>query len=170
MTWNWQSPKWPNFSYDLKALEPLERDFLLRSGEFVGAFKHVDPQDQDTLKIELISDEALKTSQIEGEILNRDSVQSSLRAAIRFGTGRSSGAARGTRRRGNDGRSLQKFACPTDHETMFTGTDVDERGSDHRVIGGYRTQAEPMQVLSGIATNRTVHFEAPPSENVAENG
>ena len=62
MTWNWQSPKWPNFSYNSKALEPLEHHFLLRSGEFVGAFKHVDPQDQDTLQIELISDEALKTS------------------------------------------------------------------------------------------------------------
>jgi Domain of unknown function (DUF4172) len=42
------------------------------------AFKHVGAGDRDTLKIELISDEALKTSEIEGEILNRDSVQSSL--------------------------------------------------------------------------------------------
>jgi hypothetical protein len=57
----------------------VERQFLLRSGGFFGVFKHVSREDQDSLKIELISDEALKTSEIEGEILNRDSVQSSLR-------------------------------------------------------------------------------------------
>ena len=51
----------------------------MRCGEFIGVFKHVGLQDQDTLKIELLSDEAVKTSEIEGEVLNRDSVQSSLR-------------------------------------------------------------------------------------------
>src|SRR5712691_12744668 len=85
MTWNWEQPGWPEFAYDSGALEPLERQFLLRSGEFIGAFKHVGPEDRDMLKIELISDEALKTSEIEGEVLNRDSVQSSLRH--QFGLG-----------------------------------------------------------------------------------
>ena len=79
MIWNWKQPDWPGFRYDAAALEVLEKRFLLRSGEFIGAFKHVGQDDRDMLKIELISDEALKTSAIEGEILNRDSVQSSLR-------------------------------------------------------------------------------------------
>src|SRR5260370_12523391 len=79
MTWNWQHPDWPEFTYDRAALEPLERQFLLQSGTFIGACKHIGADDQDTLKIELISGEAVKTSEIEGEILNRDSVQSSLR-------------------------------------------------------------------------------------------
>ena len=85
MEWNWQQPDWPAFSYDPAAMEPLERQFLLRSGEFIGAFKHIGADDKDRLKIELISDEAIKTSEIEGEILNRDSVQSSLRH--QFGLG-----------------------------------------------------------------------------------
>ncbi len=85
MSWNWEKPDWPNFTYDSKALEPLEKQFLLRSGEFLGAFKHIGADDQDTLKIELISDEAVKTSEIEGEILNRDSVQSSLRHQLGLG-------------------------------------------------------------------------------------
>ena len=72
MSWNWQKPKWPDFIYNAKDLESLEREFLLRSGEFIGAFRHVGREDQDALKIELISDEALKTSEIEGEVLNRD--------------------------------------------------------------------------------------------------
>ena len=85
MMWNWEQPDWPDFRYDSKALEPLERRFLLRSGEFVGAFRHVGIDDQLALRIELISEEAVKTSEIEGEILDRDSVQSSLRH--QFGLG-----------------------------------------------------------------------------------
>src|SRR5260370_18228836 len=79
MPWNWQQPDWPEFTYDRAALEPLERQFLVQSGEFIGAYKHVGADDSEALKIELTSDEAVKTSEIEGEILNRDSVQSSLR-------------------------------------------------------------------------------------------
>ena len=37
---------------------------------------------------------------------------------------------------------------------------------DIKVIGGYRTHAEPMQVVSGPIHKRTVHFEAPPSARV----
>lgn len=51
----------------------------------MGVFRHVGADDQDTLRIDLIGDEAVKTSEIEGEILNRDSVQSSLRH--QFGLG-----------------------------------------------------------------------------------
>src|SRR5216684_199128 len=85
MTWNWEQRDWPNFTYDPDVLEPLEKQFLLQSGEFIGAFKHIGPEDQSTLRIELISDEAVKTSEIEGEILNRDSVQSSLRHQLGLG-------------------------------------------------------------------------------------
>jgi Fic family protein len=79
MPWNWEQPRWPEFTYDSKALESLERKFLVQSGELIGACRHIGADDQETLRIELISDEAVKTSEIEGEILNRDSVQSSLR-------------------------------------------------------------------------------------------
>ena len=37
MSWNWEKPDWPNFAYDSTALEPLEKRFLLQSGEFIGA-------------------------------------------------------------------------------------------------------------------------------------
>src|SRR3954452_14916967 len=85
MTWNWEQPNWPYFIYDSRALEPMEQQFLRQSGEFVGAYKHIGADDQETLKIDLISEEAVKTSEIEGEILNRDSVQSSLRAQLGLG-------------------------------------------------------------------------------------
>jgi Fic family protein len=86
MAWNWQRPDWPEFTYDAAALEPLEKQFLLLSGEFIGAFKHIGAVDRDVLKIELISDEALKTSEIEGEFLDRDSLQSTLRQQFGLAT------------------------------------------------------------------------------------
>ena len=44
--------RWPRFSYDPAVLEPLERQFLLNSVAFVVVFKHVGPDDQNSLKIE----------------------------------------------------------------------------------------------------------------------
>lgn len=165
MAWNWQNPKWPNFTFDSKALEPLERDFLLRSGEFIGAFKHVDAQDQDSLKIELISDEALNTSQIEGEILNRDSVQASLKR--QFGLEQDGRqippAERGIAEMMAD--LYKNFDSALSHETMFAWHKMLMAGARQiDVIGGYRTHAEPMQILSNIAHEPRVHFEAPPSK------
>ena len=79
MTWNWQQSDWPQFTYDAEAMAPLEADFLRESGIFIGAFRHLDADEKDLLTVDLISTEALKTSEIEGEILNRDSLQSSIR-------------------------------------------------------------------------------------------
>ncbi|MFG5382791.1 DUF4172 domain-containing protein, partial [Yoonia sp. R2-816] len=79
MAWNWQISGWPDFRYDDAELAPLEKRFLMSSGEVLGAVHHVSPSERDQLRIDLLSDEAMKTSAIEGEMLDRRSVQSSLR-------------------------------------------------------------------------------------------
>src|SRR3954466_4394384 len=119
MSWNWQQPDWPHFAYEAAALQPFEHPFLRRSGEFIGAFKHIGRGDRDVLKIELISDEALKTSAIEGEILNRDSVQASLRQQFGIGTDavRIPPAERGIAEMMAD--LYKSFDAPLSHETMF---------------------------------------------------
>lgn len=168
MKWNWQHSDWPAFDYDAVALAPLERRFLLRSGEFIGTVRHIDPSGKDTLKIELLRDEALKTSEIEGEILDRASVQVSLLQQFGLGPGRPRvpAAERGIAEMMVD--LYRSFADPlTDAalfrwHTMLTGHD---RSID--VVGGYRTHRDPMQVVSGTDDKRTVHFEAPPSKRVA---
>lgn len=167
MKWNWQQPDWPVFSYDSAAMEPLERQFLLQSGEFIGACKHIGSDDKDRLRIELISDEAVKTSEIEGEILNRDSVQSSL--LHQFGLGpdkpRIPPAERGIAEMMVD--LYRTFAGPLSDRTLFRWHKMLLGGNrDIRVIGGYRKQGDPMQVVSGPLHRRKVHFEAPPSERV----
>jgi Fic family protein len=169
MVWNWERPDWPNFTYDPGVMEPLEKQFLLRSGEFIGAFKHIEPEDQGTLKIELISDEAVKTSEIEGAILDRDSVQSSLRQQLGLGTDyqRVPPAERGIAEMMVD--LYRNFAATLTDATMFGWHRMLLSGDDSiRVVGGYRTHAEPMQVVSGPVHEAIVHFEAPPSNRVAD--
>ena len=139
----------------------------MRSGELIGACKHVGADDQATLKIELIGEEAVKTSQIEGEILSRESVQSSLRQEFGLGLERPGvkPAERGIAKMMVD--LYQNYATPLTHQMMFDWHAM-LLGADKsvKVIGGYRTNADPMQVVSGADYKRTVHFEAPPSDRI----
>src|SRR4051794_33658637 len=169
MMWNWEQSAWPTFERDFAVLEPLEKRFLLQSGEFIGACKHVDANDQATIKIELISDEAVKTSEIEGEILNRESVQSSLRQ--QFGLG---GELPGVKpaERGISSMMVdlyQNFAAPLSCRTLFNWHSM-LLGADRsiKVVGSYRTHGDAMQVVFGPDYQSTIHFEAPPSVRVPD--
>ncbi len=82
MKWNWQYPEWPRFKWDATKLQENELVFLEGVGTVAGATRHLNSEDQQLLSIELMSTEALDTSEIEGELLNRDSVQSSIRRAL----------------------------------------------------------------------------------------
>src|SRR5215472_4586427 len=83
MTWNWQQADWPNFSYNRSRLRKAEDHFLLGAGLLAGTLRHLPKPDQEQLTIDEISSEAVTTSAIEGVILDRASVQSSIRR--RFG-------------------------------------------------------------------------------------
>ena len=167
MRWNWQQADWPEFKYDSKALEPLERQYLVQAGEFAGACRHVGQGDRDMLKIELIRDEALKTSEIEGEILDRDSVQSSL--MHQFGLAKErpnvSPAERGVSEMMVD--LYRTFSKPLAHATLHRWHKMLVSGDKTiRVVGDYRRHGDPMQVVSGPLHRRKVHFEAPPSSKM----
>ncbi len=72
MRWNWTQEGWPHFRYDSEAIKPREEKFPISSGEIVGAVRHVTGDDRDRLRIELLSEEAVRTSAIvEGEVLDR---------------------------------------------------------------------------------------------------
>lgn len=60
MGWNWQQADWPNFAYDNEVLEPLESGFLLGAGELLGVFRHVGFHERDQIRVDLISEEALR--------------------------------------------------------------------------------------------------------------
>ena len=169
MTWNWQQPDWPYFTYDKSRLEPLEARLQHESGLLFGAFKHLDSDDKTLLTVDLIGNEALKTSEIEGEYLDRDSLQSSLRRhfGLDAGSGRIQPAEQGIADMMVD--LYRSFHEPLSHAMLFSWHRLLMSGS-HALhdLGRYRTHAAPMQVVSGRIDAPKVHFEAPPSDQVPD--
>lgn len=164
--WNWQHPDWPKWCFEPSALNAYEQRFLLQSGQLIGAWQHLGDSDQDQLKVDLLSDEALKTSAIEGEYLDRDSVKSSVRRQFGMTVDRRVGPA-------ESGIAELMVACfegvgtTLDHEALWHWHQLICRGrTDLKVIGGYREHDEAMQVVSGPVHKPKVHFEAPPSDRM----
>ena len=82
MKWNWQLPDWPNFTWDKARLAVAEEQFLVGGGVLIGTVKHLGDDDRNQLTVEAMSTEAVTTSEIEGEILDRASVQSSIQRQL----------------------------------------------------------------------------------------
>lgn len=75
-------PDWPEFTWDQARLTRAETLFSERAGIVVGASLHLDTASRDILIVDIMSHEALDTSPIEGEALDRDSVQPSIRLQL----------------------------------------------------------------------------------------
>jgi Fic family protein len=167
MTWNWQRSEWPDFTWDSGLLTRAEEQFLLGGGRFAGTVQHLGPDDRDQLTIEALSSEALTTSEIEGEILDRASVQSSIRQQLGLGDDRRrvKPAEQGISEMTVD--LYQTFAEPLSDAMLFGWHRMVTNGRrDLKDIGAYRTHETPMQVVSGAIHDPKVHFEAPPSSAV----
>lgn len=76
--WNWQKDDWPKFVYDRDIVDEIEQCYARVSGISIGLMAGINDNDRERLTIELITTEGLKTSEIEGEILDRESLQSSI--------------------------------------------------------------------------------------------
>ena len=162
--WNWQQDDWPRFRLDKSTIEEKEAKFLLHGGLLLGALLHIRDDDKSALTVDLISNEALKTSEIEGEYLNRESVQSSIRRNFGLDTDarRIPPAEQGIADMMMD--LYRSFAEPLTHETMFRWHGMLTAGRrDLKNIGAYRTDNAPMQIISGPIGDPKIHFEAPPS-------
>lgn len=165
MRWNWQRPEWPDFTWEPELLEGAERDFLRGTALLSEAYGCLGEHERDRLRVEIIAEEALKTSEIEGEFLDRENLRSSLRR--RFGLpadGRKASPA-------EDGiADLMVDLCGTcedelSHETLYRWHRMLTLGrTDLRCVGCYREHK--VAVVSGYLHRPTIHFEAPPPERV----
>lgn len=167
MTWNWQLKNWPDFEFTSEVLLPYEKEFLQRAGMLYGSMKHISNESQDELRVMLISDEAFQTSRIEGEFLDRDSLQSSIRKhfGIQTDISKVSPAEHGVSEMMID--LYKNYAAPLTHQQLFSWHKMLMNGRrDLQDIGRYRTQTDPMQIVSGPMGRPKVHFEAPPSNAV----
>jgi len=165
----WQRPDWPHWVYDYRRLTTLLAQVHLAQGHLLGRMHHLglDLRDQATLRV--LTQDVLKTSEIEGEKLNADSVRSSI--AKRLGV--DIGALAPTDRH-VDGVVDMVLDATQRHHTPLT---VKRLFGWHAAmfptgyssltkirVGQWRDDAQgPMQVVSGPVHRQKVHYEAPPA-------
>src|SRR5216684_6982805 len=150
MKWNWQQPDWPDFAWDKARFAKAEERYLLEAGECLGALKHLGAEQRDQLTAETMSEEAVTTSEIEGESLDRDSVQSSIRRQLGLADDqrRVAAAEQGIAEMMVD--LCRSYAGPLSDDTLFKWHRMLTSGqTDVKDIGRYRTDTEPIQVVSG---------------------
>jgi Fic family protein len=166
MTWNWQKSDWPNFTWSQARLEQAEQQFLMGGGILLGTVKHLPYEDRQQLTVDAMSTEAVTTSEIEGEILDRASVQSSIRRQLGLTVDerRVRPAEQGIAEMMVD--LYRSFSKPLSQEMLFRWHEMIVSGRHDLKVGRYRTDTEPMQVVSGRSDAPRVHFEAPPSSRV----
>lgn len=166
MQWNWQQSAWPKFKYDSSKLEEYEQKFLLASGQLQGASLNIDSSDFIST---LLAEESLTSSKIEGEILNRESVRSSLRKHLGLQT-------KNTKANYAE-RGMAKLMYDLYQQSQKTVTEKILANWNYLILNGdeiqsdnfYRGAADdPMQIVSGSIHKPKVHFEAPPAENLSK--
>lgn len=166
MKYNWQLKDWPNFHYDLSSLEETLLEFAERTGRASGLLTGLTEGAKAEAAIEMMVAEAIKTSAIEGELLSRRDVMSSIRRNLGM-----DGSAPAGDRRAEGAAALMidvrnSFAAPLSEKKLFEWHEMIMAGSRRIKVGAWRSHEEPMQVISGPIGNEKVHFEAPPSSRV----
>ncbi len=76
--WIWQYKDWPNFYWDEKLLSSELARARLAQGKLLGIAQTINKRAAEQMNATLLAEQALDTSAIEGEYLNRDSVRSSI--------------------------------------------------------------------------------------------
>jgi len=169
MTWNWQKKNWPQFIYNQEAIRLLEQSFLQKSGEFSGLIKFIDEKEKKKLLVNLITTEAITTSEIEGEYLVRDSVQSSIKKHFGILQKEKNFLKKETGVSQLILDSYETYSDQLSHNYLFNWHKLLMQGySNGADIGKYRTHLESMLVVSGKIDKPNIHFQAPPSGEVFE--
>jgi len=170
MRWIWQQPDWPDFRYDKRALEDRELEFRLNSERLAGRFDVLPKASQEDATIDLMLSEAIKTSAIEGEVLDRESVRSSLLSLMTSDTlpDNSDQKAVGAAMLLVDVR--KNWQTSLTHELLgkWQSMAVPEQRYTSLLRGAYRNDPSPMQIVSGPYGREKVHYEAPRATQVPD--
>ena len=168
LQWIWQYNEYPNFTYNREVLDPLMQKITLEQGKLIAFLSVMDENNIKQKQLEIMENEIISSCAIEGEVLNRDSVRSSIKKKL--------GLEKSTHYQNKikednyvdilidantnyaDGVSLDKIFSW--HHAMF------EKGySNFRKINvaAFRGEGE-MQIVSGAMGKAKVYYEAPPKE------
>lgn len=167
--YNWQKPDWPKFQYDLSGIHKTLISIAEKTGFISGQLAYLAENLKTEALIDLMVEEAIKTSEIEGEYLSRLDVRSSIKnklglnqPLVKMHDQRAQGIAQlmlDTRKTFE--QSLTQAKLFDWHLMLLSGS-----YNPNLRIGCWRTDEEPMQIVSGHHGKWVVHYEAPPSDRV----
>lgn len=164
---------WTRFTWDSKALAPLLSEVRLRQGLLVGKMRGYGLASRWTATLKVLTEETIKSSAIEGVVLDPENVRSSLARRL----GLEVGGLTAHKDRNVDGvvemmlDATQKFSEPLTserlfdwHANLFPGLRTTR---DKFRVGAWRDDSQgPMQVVSGPVGRHKIHYEAPPADRV----
>lgn len=174
MTYIHELESWPEFRWDHKVLAGPLADVRHRQGRLVGRMLGLGFGLRSEAMLQTLTEDVLKSSEIEGEILDRDQVRSSIARRLGMDIGGLVPADRdveGVVEMMLD--ATQKYAAALTDERLFgwhaalfpTG----RSGMRKIVVGAWRDdKAGPMQVISGPVGRERVHYEAPKADRVPQ--
>ncbi|MFM9971866.1 MAG: Fic family protein [Burkholderiales bacterium] len=169
----WQTPDWPTWRFDLAALARPLSEVSRAQGLLAGRLSDSGLTLRNQASLIALTEDAIKTSEIEGEHLNAASVRSSVARRLGVDIGALAAVDRhveGVVEMVLDATSncyapLTQARLFAWHAGLFpTGYS----GLDPIKIGAWRDDATgPMQVVSGPIGRQKVHFEAPPANRLS---
>ncbi|MCV6626547.1 MAG: Fic family protein [Cellvibrionaceae bacterium] len=173
--WIWQQPQWPSFYWDSEFLaEPLREANLIQS-KLLGRVGAVSEAEGAVSELDALLRNIVESSAIEGEVLNAESVRSSLAKRLgvkEAGLSRANAQTEGLADLMLDATQNHHQALSLDrlfqwHRHLFPEPSEGEFVLQTVVPGQLRGDTT-MQVVSGPEQRRKVHFEAPPREALEE--
>lgn len=171
-TYIWQADDWPNWRYNLSALTHSLATASHAQGLLLGRLADVGMPLRDQASLVALTEDVLKTSEIEGEVLNLESVRSSIARRLGVDIGAVAPVDRNV-----DGvvdmvlDATSSSAQPLTTERLFGWHaalfPAGYSGMNRIRVGQWRDDADgPMQVVSGPLHRRKVHYEAPPASSL----
>lgn len=160
---------WPDFVWDSEILAAPLAAVRHKQGRLLGKMEALGFQQRAEASLVTITADVVKSSAIEGEELNPDEVRSSIARRLGLDVGGLTKASRNV-----EGvvemmlDATQQFDLELTAERLFGWHAVlfptGRSGMNPIVVGRWRPDGEPMQVVSGPMGKETVHFQAPEAD------
>lgn len=161
--WIWEYEEFPNFTYQ----PPDLKDLYFKFGQLKMIEDFMNESTSKELLIDILTSEAIATSAIEGEMLQRSSVRSSVNKILRLGleddyhsTHQSDNLIEIIVDAKTNLKPLDKKRLSSWHKALFP---TNQSGLITINAGFYRTHEEDMKIVSGPWEKEKVHYIAPPS-------
>ena len=170
----WEKPDWPTLTWDNSTLTGLLAQVSRKQGRLLGKMEGLGFELRGEAHLQTLTEDVVKSSEIEGETLERDQVRSSIARRLGMDVGGLIPADRHVEgvvemmldATGNHAAPLTEDRLFGWHAALFpTG-----RSGMHKIlVGQWRDDSDgPMQVVSGPMGKQKVHYEAPPADRLAD--